>query len=169
MKNAVFWDIKTQFVPHRRHNTSPLQSLAGLCCERFEVARTLTMKNSFYGDVAPCGSCENRRLGGKYRFHRQGGNNQRANFTRSVFELLFTVNVVFSSLILFMLMMRRYLSPKRRFLEEPHGATFQKVSFFNNVHGYIIHIFVRFVPLLWSSCQNSWQYTQRSRVRFPTL
>jgi hypothetical protein len=26
MKNAVFWDIKTQFVPHRRHITSPLQS-----------------------------------------------------------------------------------------------------------------------------------------------
>jgi hypothetical protein len=29
MKNAVFWDIETQFIPHRRHNTSPLQSLAG--------------------------------------------------------------------------------------------------------------------------------------------
>jgi hypothetical protein len=29
MKNAVFWDIKIQFVPHRRHVTSPLQSLAG--------------------------------------------------------------------------------------------------------------------------------------------
>jgi hypothetical protein len=27
-KNVVFWDIKTQFVPHRRHNTSPLQSPA---------------------------------------------------------------------------------------------------------------------------------------------
>jgi hypothetical protein len=25
MKNAVFWDIKTHFVPHRRHITSPLQ------------------------------------------------------------------------------------------------------------------------------------------------
>jgi hypothetical protein len=29
MKNAVFWDIRTQFVPHRRHITSPLQSPAG--------------------------------------------------------------------------------------------------------------------------------------------
>jgi hypothetical protein len=28
MKNAVFWDIKTQFVLHRRHITSPLQSSA---------------------------------------------------------------------------------------------------------------------------------------------
>jgi hypothetical protein len=29
MKNAVFWDIKSQFVPHRKHITSPIQSRAG--------------------------------------------------------------------------------------------------------------------------------------------
>jgi hypothetical protein len=29
MKNGVFWDIKTQFVLHRRHITSLLQSSAG--------------------------------------------------------------------------------------------------------------------------------------------
>jgi hypothetical protein len=29
MKNAVFWDIKPQFTPHRRHIMSPLQSSAG--------------------------------------------------------------------------------------------------------------------------------------------
>jgi hypothetical protein len=29
MMNAVFWDIKTQFVPHRKHITFPLQSPAG--------------------------------------------------------------------------------------------------------------------------------------------
>jgi hypothetical protein len=28
MKSAVFWDRTTQFVPHRRHITSPLQSPA---------------------------------------------------------------------------------------------------------------------------------------------
>jgi hypothetical protein len=28
LKNAIFWDIKPQFVPHRRHITSPLQSPA---------------------------------------------------------------------------------------------------------------------------------------------
>jgi hypothetical protein len=27
--NAVFWDIKIQFVPHRRHITSLLQSQTG--------------------------------------------------------------------------------------------------------------------------------------------
>jgi hypothetical protein len=29
MKNAIFWDIKTQFVPYRRHIMSLLQSPAG--------------------------------------------------------------------------------------------------------------------------------------------
>jgi hypothetical protein len=29
MENAIFWGIKFQFSPHRRHITSPLQSLAG--------------------------------------------------------------------------------------------------------------------------------------------
>jgi hypothetical protein len=29
MKNAVFWDIKPQFILHRRHITSPLQKAAG--------------------------------------------------------------------------------------------------------------------------------------------
>jgi hypothetical protein len=29
VKNVVFWDIKTQFVPHKRHITSPLQSPTG--------------------------------------------------------------------------------------------------------------------------------------------
>jgi hypothetical protein len=28
MKNVVFWDIKPQFVLHRRHITSPLESPA---------------------------------------------------------------------------------------------------------------------------------------------
>jgi hypothetical protein len=30
MNNVVFWDIKPQFVLHRRHITSPLQSPAKL-------------------------------------------------------------------------------------------------------------------------------------------
>jgi hypothetical protein len=29
VRNAVFWDIKTKFIPHKRHITSPLQSPAG--------------------------------------------------------------------------------------------------------------------------------------------
>jgi hypothetical protein len=29
MKNVVFWDIKPQFIPHRRHITPPIESPAG--------------------------------------------------------------------------------------------------------------------------------------------
>jgi hypothetical protein len=37
MKNAVIWDIKTHFVPHRKHITFMLLSKAGECYVRFEV------------------------------------------------------------------------------------------------------------------------------------
>jgi hypothetical protein len=37
LKIVVFWDIETQFVPHRRHVTSPLQSPASECYVRFEM------------------------------------------------------------------------------------------------------------------------------------
>jgi hypothetical protein len=50
MKN-VFWDIKTEFVPHRRNITSPLQSPAGLCCVSFEVFTAVTMKNTVFWGI----------------------------------------------------------------------------------------------------------------------
>jgi hypothetical protein len=53
MKNVVFWDIKAQFVPHRRHNTSPLQSPASLCYVRFEVFTAVAMKNVVFWDLKP--------------------------------------------------------------------------------------------------------------------
>jgi hypothetical protein len=59
MKNVVFWDKKPQFVPHKRHITSTLQSPAGSCRVRFEVFTTMIMKNAVFWVVTPCGSCEN--------------------------------------------------------------------------------------------------------------
>jgi hypothetical protein len=50
MKNAVFLDIKPQFIPHRRHITSPLQSPAGRCYVRSEVYTAVTMKNALFWD-----------------------------------------------------------------------------------------------------------------------
>jgi hypothetical protein len=64
MKNVVFWDIKTQFVLHRRHIMSPLQRPASLCYVRFEVLTAVTMKNGVFWDVTSCGSCKNRRFEG---------------------------------------------------------------------------------------------------------
>jgi hypothetical protein len=51
MKNSVFWDIKTKFVPHRRHITSPLQSPAGKCYVIFEVFTAVTIKNAVFLDI----------------------------------------------------------------------------------------------------------------------
>jgi hypothetical protein len=51
MKNAVFWDIKTQFVSHRKNITSPLQCPAGKCFVRFEVFTAVTMKNAVFWDT----------------------------------------------------------------------------------------------------------------------
>jgi hypothetical protein len=64
MKNVVFRDINTQFVPHRRHITSPVQSPASKCYVRFEVSTGVNMKDIVFRDVTPCGSSKNRRFGG---------------------------------------------------------------------------------------------------------
>jgi hypothetical protein len=52
MKNSVFWDIKTQFVPHGKH-MSPLQSPIAECYVRFEVFTTVTMRNVVFWDKKP--------------------------------------------------------------------------------------------------------------------
>jgi hypothetical protein len=51
MKNVIFWDIKPQFILHRRHITSLLQSTAGYCYVRFEVFTAVTMKNVVFWDT----------------------------------------------------------------------------------------------------------------------
>jgi hypothetical protein len=53
MKNTVFWDIITQFVPHRRRITSPLQGPANYCFVRFEVFTVVTMKNVVFWNIKP--------------------------------------------------------------------------------------------------------------------
>jgi hypothetical protein len=63
MKNVVFYDIKTQFMPHRKHITSPLQSPASYFYVRFEVVTAVTIKNAVFWDVRTCGYCWNIRFG----------------------------------------------------------------------------------------------------------
>jgi hypothetical protein len=65
MKNVAFWDIKTQFVPHRRHITSSSQSSASECYVRFEVFTAVTTRNAAFWDIktyiyinGPCSVCE---------------------------------------------------------------------------------------------------------------
>jgi hypothetical protein len=59
------------FIPIRATCPAYLIMLAFLYCVRFEVIRTVTMKNAVFGDVTPCGSCQNWRFGGTYRLHHQ--------------------------------------------------------------------------------------------------
>jgi hypothetical protein len=51
MKNVVSWDIKTQFVLHRRQITSLLQKAVRQCYVRFKVFTAVTMKNVVFGDI----------------------------------------------------------------------------------------------------------------------
>jgi hypothetical protein len=55
MKNVVFWDMKPQSVPHRKHIISMLQSPGGKCYVRFEVFKAEIMKDGVFWDVTPCG------------------------------------------------------------------------------------------------------------------
>jgi hypothetical protein len=72
------------------------------------------MKNAFFWDVMPCGSCKKRRSGGTYRLHHQGEKNQPAR------------NNVSSN-------WRRYISLTHRFLEKPHGVISQNTAFFKSI------------------------------------
>jgi hypothetical protein len=61
-----------------------------------------TKKHAVFWDVGPCGSCKNRRIGGKYCLHHQ----DEKKILRNVLQLLVTANVVPSLMILFTLMMK---------------------------------------------------------------
>jgi hypothetical protein len=81
---------------------------------RSEVLTEVTMKNAVFWDVAPCGSCMNRRFGVTYRLHHQGDKDQLArnnislNNNRSTLRV--TDNFVPCSPILLTLMMEAILS-----------------------------------------------------------
>jgi hypothetical protein len=96
MKNAVFWDIYTRFIPHRKHIISPLQSPTGYWYVRFQMFTAVTMKNAEFWDVTLCGFCKNRHFEGSY---------YDIVFLRSVRQLLVIAKVVPSSPIIITLMM----------------------------------------------------------------
>jgi hypothetical protein len=47
MKNFFFWDIKTQFIPHRRHISAAEPSRLMLC----KVFTAVTMKHAVFRDI----------------------------------------------------------------------------------------------------------------------
>jgi hypothetical protein len=81
------------------------------------------VKNAVFWDVAPCLSCVNRRFGGTYHLHLQGKKIRERG--TSVSKQLQTRSRIFLPW-----RWRRYVPPKRRFVQERHGATSQKAAFF---------------------------------------
>jgi hypothetical protein len=51
MTNVIFWDVKTHFIPHTKHITSPLQRQPGYCYVRSEVFTAVAMKNAVFWDI----------------------------------------------------------------------------------------------------------------------
>jgi hypothetical protein len=105
------------------------------------------------------GACGVWRFGGTYQFgHQVDKRNRRARdnikllaivelvFLRSVLRLLVTTNVP-NLPILLTLMMEAIYFPERRFLQEPHGVTSQKITRF--LIGYCLE--VKFKGNLWST------------------
>jgi hypothetical protein len=83
-----------------------LFGLCPSCCIRKDVTFQKLMvfpKNAAFCVVASCRFCVNRRFGGTYRHHLQGGK---------------------------ICDRRRYVPPKRRFTQDLHVATSQKTTFF---------------------------------------
>jgi hypothetical protein len=89
------------------------------------------MKNSALLVVTPCGSCKNRHFGGNHRLHHWGGKNQRAwNNLSNNYQLKHTAKKYIICLLVLTLFLARwflptwwwklYISPKRRFLQDPY-------------------------------------------------
>jgi hypothetical protein len=51
MKTAAFWDIRLQFLPHRKYIAFPLQRTTGCFYKRFEVYTAVTMKTAAFLDI----------------------------------------------------------------------------------------------------------------------
>jgi hypothetical protein len=79
---------------------------------RFDVFTVVTMKKAVFWDIMPRVSCKNRRFVRKLRLHHQGDKNQ----------------------------WRRYVSPKRRFLQESHCVTSQKTALFIELQWLFIEV-----------------------------
>jgi hypothetical protein len=90
MKNAVYWDIKTQFVPQRRHHLTATESSQLMLC------KIRGLHNSDYEECRLLG-CEHPvaliklGFGRTFRLHHHGGKNpQSRNNVSSKYQLLVT-------------------------------------------------------------------------------
>jgi hypothetical protein len=95
-------------------------------CVRFQVFTAVTMKNGVFWDVTPCGSCKNRRFGGTYRVTvGWRARNVTVNCNRSTQHAADIPSLP----ILVTLMMEAIHAPERRFLQDAHSISSQKIAF----------------------------------------
>jgi hypothetical protein len=100
---------------------------------RFEVYTAVTMKNdAVFCDVMPCGCCKKRSFGGTYRLHHQGD----IVYLHSVLRLLVAANAVVT------LMMVAIHSSETRFLQQPHGVTYQRTALFKAHNNFRIQFLI---------------------------
>jgi hypothetical protein len=100
-----------------------LQNNSGCDTEVSLQKVTYITKNAVFWNVAACRSCVNRRFRGTYRLHLQGRKNPRAGCSH-------LLKLVPRSRIFVPWRWSRYVPAKRRFTQDPHGATSRKTAFF---------------------------------------
>jgi hypothetical protein len=131
-QSNMYWSEVAQ------QNGSAAKNLEQFSCllHRYDVANRILanshMKNVVFWDDTPCGSCKISCFGETYCHHyqgeksRQAKNNLRTNLQlKLVFRLLDTADVVPRPPVLVSLKTEAMRSSRRRFLQEPHGVTFQ--------------------------------------------
>jgi hypothetical protein len=110
-RNAVLTSEEAYYISTTEHKQLIICKIEGFHDGNYDKCR--------FWDLLQCGSCRTRRFAGRYHLHIQGGNNQR----------LKTLAVASDSIML-RKMTNKMHSPKRRFLQEPHGNTCWKTAFF---------------------------------------
>jgi hypothetical protein len=109
------------------------------------------MKNAVFWDVTSCGSCNNWRFGGTQRLHHQGDKNRWAR------DVSLATDACCEEI-------QNGISPKHRFLQEPHGVTSQKTAFFKSPpwKPWILHV-NHYSCWLWGApCDSNFEYITTS-------
>jgi hypothetical protein len=127
--SAIFWDIKTQFVLHRRQITSPLQSQPLMICKKwrfpagdYEEYRLLGYKNPVRTSQETHYLSRDQPVNSIQITVFHGSDYEECCLLGcgavSLFRNRRLVPKLFSPW-----RWRRYIPPKRRFLQEPHAIT----------------------------------------------
>jgi hypothetical protein len=115
LKHAVFWDIKDQFLPHRKHITSSLQTPVYI-----SLYKIWGFPGGDYEECCLLG-CDAVWLLLEPTFHY---------FFAGYFSCWFLLTLFLPCRFLLPWWWRRHFHPKRPILLEPHGLTPQKTTFF---------------------------------------